>query len=85
MEEYKRFHTLGHYFNIDSQLISPSEAQKLCPILDPKSFYGALYSPEDGYTDPSMYCASLSKGAKNFGGQASNFFHIPGYKFSINC
>lgn len=73
MEEYKRFHTLGHYLGIDSQLVSPSEAQKLCSILNPRSFYGALYSPSDGFTDPSMYCASLVKGARNLGGQVSNY------------
>ncbi|XP_023012335.2 sarcosine dehydrogenase [Leptinotarsa decemlineata] len=69
LEEYKRFHTLGHMFNLESHVISPKEAQKICPILDPKSFYGALWSPGDGYTDPSMYCAALLKGAKNKGGQ----------------
>ncbi|CAH1128501.1 unnamed protein product [Ceutorhynchus assimilis] len=69
LEEYKRLHTLGHYFNIDSQLISPNEAHKLSPILDPKSFYGALYSPTDGYVDPTMYCNALIKGAIANGGQ----------------
>ncbi|CAG9819893.1 unnamed protein product [Phaedon cochleariae] len=69
LEEYKHFHSLGHMFKLESQLVSPKEAQKICPILDPKSFYGALWSPSDGFTDPSMYCAALIKGATNLGGQ----------------
>nr|CAH7760943.1 unnamed protein product [Callosobruchus chinensis] len=69
LEDYKRSHTLGHYFNIESHLISPNEAQKLCPTLDPKAFCGALWSPGDGCADPSMYCAALAKGATKLGGQ----------------
>ncbi|XP_060532064.1 sarcosine dehydrogenase, mitochondrial [Cylas formicarius] len=69
LEEYKRLHTLGHFFNIDSKLLSPKETQKLCPILDPNSFHAALYSLPDGYTDPTMYCNALLKGAQKNGGQ----------------
>ncbi|XP_030759999.1 sarcosine dehydrogenase, mitochondrial isoform X2 [Sitophilus oryzae] len=69
LEEYKRLHTLGHYFNIESQLISPKEAQKLCPILEPTSFYGALYSPTDGYIDPTLYTNALLKAATTNGGK----------------
>ncbi|XP_057662190.1 sarcosine dehydrogenase, mitochondrial [Diorhabda carinulata] len=69
LEEYKRLHTLGHLLNLESHIISPTEAQKLSPILEPKSFYGALWSPNDGYCDPSMYCSALLKGAKNRGGK----------------
>lgn len=72
MEEYKRFHTLGHFFGLESHLVTPLEAKKISPLLNPKSFYGALWSPNDGYTDPSMYCNSLVKGAKNAGGKVSS-------------
>ncbi|KAF7276911.1 hypothetical protein GWI33_009661, partial [Rhynchophorus ferrugineus] len=68
-EEYKRLHTLGHYFNIESQLLSPRDTQKLCPILEPTSFYGALYSPSDGFVDPTMYTNALMKGGTANGGQ----------------
>ncbi|KAJ8919613.1 hypothetical protein NQ315_002235 [Exocentrus adspersus] len=68
MEEYKRIHTLGHYFNIENHLVSPNEAQKLCPMLNPKAFTGALWIPTDGYTDPSTYCSALIKGATTNGG-----------------
>ncbi|XP_050296720.1 sarcosine dehydrogenase, mitochondrial [Anthonomus grandis grandis] len=68
-EEYKRLHTLGHCFNIESQLITPKDAQRIAPILNPGSFYGALYTPTDGYVDPSMYCNALIKGGVANGGQ----------------
>nr|XP_968443.1 PREDICTED: sarcosine dehydrogenase, mitochondrial [Tribolium castaneum] len=69
IQEYKRLHTFGHFFNIESHIISPQEASKLSPMLDPNKFKGALYSPGDGFTDPSMYCAALIKGATTKGGQ----------------
>lgn len=69
MEEFKRLHTLGHYFNVHSQLISPKEAQKLSPILDPNAFYGGIYSPTDGHVDPTSYCNALIKGGIANGGQ----------------
>ncbi|CAG9859919.1 unnamed protein product [Phyllotreta striolata] len=74
LEEYKRFHTLGHYHNLESHVISPGQAKELAPILDPKAFHSALWSPADGYCDPTMYCNSLIKGAKTKG--AKVFEHI---------
>ncbi|XP_018560905.1 sarcosine dehydrogenase, mitochondrial [Anoplophora glabripennis] len=68
MEEYKRFHTLGHYFNIESHLLTPNEAQKICTMLNPKIIYGAIWVPTDGYTEPSNYCSALIKGATTNGG-----------------
>lgn len=63
VKEYKRLQTLGHFFGVDSQWLSPADAAKLSPILNPKSFQGALFSPSDGSMDPSMYCTALLKGA----------------------
>lgn len=54
---------------MDSQLISPKEAQNLSSILDPHSFFGALYSPTDGYADPTLYCNALIKAGTANGGQ----------------
>lgn len=83
MEEFKRMHTLGHYFNIESHLVSPNEAQKICTVLDPKVIRGAIWIPSDGYTEPSMYCAALIKGATTNGGVVSNFFRTFMSSFQI--
>lgn len=68
IQEYLRLHTLGHFFKIESQMLSPRETVHLSPILDPKNFSAALYSPGDGVIDPTMYCSALVKGATNKGG-----------------
>ncbi|KAK5643152.1 hypothetical protein RI129_006997 [Pyrocoelia pectoralis] len=63
LKEYKRLHTIGKYFGIESYVISPLEAAKMHPLLDAKSFTAALYSPKDGRLDPTMMCTALVKAA----------------------
>jgi dimethylglycine dehydrogenase len=43
----------GRYLGMDLQLITPSEAKKLFPLLDEQYFVGALYDPVEGHVDPS--------------------------------
>jgi dimethylglycine dehydrogenase len=56
----------GRYLGMDLQLITPSEAQTLFPLLDPSCFVGALYDPIEGHVDPSgvtrayAACATLA-------------------------
>lgn len=64
LDEYKRLATLGHAVGIENSIITPEETQKIFPLLDPKAFYGALYSPGDGVVDPSMQCTALTRLAK---------------------
>lgn len=62
-------HTLGKCFGIESHILTAEEAVKVFPLLDPKSFTGALYSPGDGVVDPNMMCTALVKAASNNGGK----------------
>lgn len=50
---------------IESSILSPAEAQSIFPLLNQKSFIGALYSPGDGDIDPSQVCNALVKLAIN--------------------
>uniref|UniRef100_A0A1Y1MDL9 Sarcosine dehydrogenase, mitochondrial n=1 Tax=Photinus pyralis TaxID=7054 RepID=A0A1Y1MDL9_PHOPY len=69
LKEYKRMHTIGYYFGVESQLLSASDAAKIHPLLNPKSFVGALHSPGDGVVDSTILCNALTKGAINNGAQ----------------
>ncbi|KAF5294011.1 hypothetical protein FQA39_LY13565 [Lamprigera yunnana] len=69
LKEYKRLHTIGHYFGIESHVITSTEAARIHPLLNSKNFKMALYSPSDGCLDPSMLCAALAKGASKNGGK----------------
>ena len=65
--EYKRLATLGKTFGIESHMLSPVETQKVFPLLDPKSFEQALFSPGDGVVDPAMMCNALIRSAAAHG------------------
>lgn len=43
--------------------MTSEEARSIFPLLDPKSYEHALYSPNDGVVDPAMMCTSLARGA----------------------
>lgn len=64
-----RLHTLGKAMGVPSQILDPSEAQKLFPLLDPSVFKMALYATEDGTIDPAMACNALVKMAMKNGGK----------------
>lgn len=49
--------------------MGPEETAKLFPLLDPKAFYGSLWSPADGVIDPTMLCSALIKAATKHGGK----------------
>lgn len=67
MEEYKRLMTAGKFFGVEAHELSPKEAKSLYPLLDDKSFTGAIYSPHDGTVDPTMLVNSLMKYARSQG------------------
>ena len=43
----------GRYLGMDLELITPSEARTLFPLLDEQYFVGAMYDPVEGHVDPS--------------------------------
>lgn len=50
--------------------MTAEEAQRtVFPLLDPKSFMGALYSPGDGTVDPAILCTALTRAAAKNGGR----------------
>ncbi|XP_066595213.1 sarcosine dehydrogenase, mitochondrial [Prorops nasuta] len=67
MAEYERLVTAGKAFDIDTKIISNTEAKKLFPLLNENAFAGALYAPKDGAVDPAMLINALTKSAKNHG------------------
>jgi dimethylglycine dehydrogenase len=54
----------GKYLGLDAQLISPSEAVELMPILDPSQFVGAVHDKLEGHLDPYGTTHAYAKAAK---------------------
>ncbi len=67
LNEYRRLSTFGRAVGIENRMLSPIETQEIFPLLDPKSFIGALYSPGDGVVDPAMLCTALTRAATKNG------------------
>ena len=54
-------------FGANSRMISPAEAARLNPFLDPGALLAASYSPQDGYAEPARAVAAYTAAAKAAG------------------
>lgn len=65
--EVKRQATTAHSFGLEMQLLTPSEAKELWPLMDVHDVIGAAFMPTDGQANPSDITLSLAKGARMAG------------------
>ena len=65
--EVKRQATTAHSFGLDMQLLTPSEARDLWPLMTVDDVIGAAFLPTDGQANPSDITLSLAKGARMAG------------------
>ncbi|MBZ8119159.1 FAD-dependent oxidoreductase [Roseovarius sp. LXJ103] len=65
--EVKRQATTAHSFGLEMELLTPSEAQKLWPLMQVDDVIGAAFLPTDGQANPSDITLSLAKGARQSG------------------
>ena len=65
--EVKRQATTAHSFGLEMELLTPSEAQELWPLMQVDDVIGAAYMPTDGQANPSDITLSLAKGARQKG------------------
>jgi dimethylglycine dehydrogenase len=65
--EYKRFMANTRDLGIDCDLIDPSEAKALFPLLESNDFTGALHVFHDGWTDPSQTTNAIAGAARAAG------------------
>lgn len=49
---------------IETELMTPAEAEKILPIMDPDQFLGALYTPMHGHLAPADVTHAYAKAAK---------------------
>ncbi|XP_070532336.1 sarcosine dehydrogenase, mitochondrial-like [Ptychodera flava] len=79
LDEYKRLHTLGKPFGIESHVLSPAESLDVYPLLNTNDLYGTLYSPGDGTVDPAGLCMALTKAATLAGAKVINNCPVTGF------
>ena len=62
--EVKRQATTARSFGLEMHLLTPSEAQKLWPLMNVDDLVGAAFLPTDGQANPSDITQALAKGAR---------------------
>lgn len=67
MLEAKRLTTMARSFDLEMQIISPSEAQELFPLIEAKGLEGAAFIPSDGHVDPASLCQAIAGAARKQG------------------
>ena len=65
--ELKRQATTARSFGLPVELLSPSEAQALWPLMDASDLVGAAFLPTDGQANTSAVTMALAKGARQRG------------------
>ncbi len=63
-EELRRQAGWAKTFGLPLELIGPSEAQSLFPLMSTDGVLGAVYLPTDGWLDPSGLALALAAGAR---------------------
>ena len=82
MFELKKGATTAKSFGLEMEMITPSEAKKLFPIMDEKDLKGAAFMPTDGQADPAGITQAMAKGARNRGCAIYQNTLVTGFEFN---
>jgi len=71
MDFLRLTHARGRCLGMETELITPSEAKAMFPLMDESHFVGALWDPVEGHLDPSGTTHAYAKAAKILGAEIS--------------
>lgn len=69
MDFLRLAHAKGRYLGMETELITPSEAKSMFPLMDETHFVGALWDPVEGHLDPSGTTHAYAKAARALGAE----------------
>jgi dimethylglycine dehydrogenase len=69
MDFLRLVHAKGRYLGMETELITPSEAKAMFPLMDESNFVGALWDPVEGHLDPSGTTHAYAKAARTLGAE----------------
>ncbi len=69
MDFLRLTHAMGRYQGMETELITPSEAKVMFPLMDESNFIGGLWDPVEGHLDPSGTTQAYAKAAKKLGAE----------------
>ncbi len=67
MDFLRLLHAKGRCLGMQTELITPSEAKTMFPLMDVRNFLGALWDPVEGHLDPSGTTHAYAKAAQKLG------------------
>ncbi len=67
MDFLRLAHAKGRCLGMETELITPSEAKAMFPLMDETKFVGAMWDPVEGHLDPSGTTHAYAKAAKKLG------------------
>ena len=69
MDFLRLTHARGRCLGMETEIITPSEAKAMFPLMDETNFVGALWDPVEGHLDPSGTTHAYAKAAKVLGAE----------------
>lgn len=69
MDFLRSLHAKGRHMGMQTELITPSEAKEMFPLMDESNFVGALWDPVEGHLDPSGTTHAYAKAARKLGAE----------------
>lgn len=83
--ELKRGASMARCFGLEVEVITPSEAGELWPLLRIDDLVGAVFLPNDGQTNPTDTTQALAKGAKMGGASIFENTKVTAIQHSNGC
>ncbi len=68
-QELLKSHSAAQAVGFEMEIISPSEAKNLYPLMESNDLVGAAFIPEDGHVDPYSLTQAYAKGIRQNGGR----------------
>ncbi|MDP6521766.1 MAG: FAD-dependent oxidoreductase [SAR324 cluster bacterium] len=65
----KSIHAKGRYLGMETEIISPTEAKKVMPLINPEHFVGGLHNTYEGHLDPYGTTWAYAKAARKRGAE----------------
>ena len=78
MDNLRLMHARAKYLGLETQLITPAEAQKLNTLVDPNEFIGALWRADGGHVDPNGVTHAYTMAARKAGAEVYRFTPVTG-------
>jgi sarcosine oxidase subunit beta len=67
VELFERSTKIHNQFDVESRMLTPSEAGKISPLLNTKDLIAASFTPNDGHCTPEAVVLGYAGGAKKLG------------------